>query len=302
LTKDGGPIEPTDYVVAVATIKIEDVIATDEDGHVIVPELPRTQCEHAIELFANSLAVCSRTNRTISSLDPCVAFSEIPELIQKQLDASKGFLHKPRATARVPFEINFADPSIHGALTDRYVGVAIMAESLSATNTVAKYRELLLLFENAFARPSTDLRKKLFSFLDGASLGYTREEVGRWINMRHGSFHADMLKSKTLVFESDVAPFIARMEQAAYDVLFNKEKWHDSNVNRREVMIPLSGTTNNTHDLRMTKGQDFRVQVQLYDTFGVYPMNLAQLTSPPPNWWHRSTVAKIISSASLEVR
>lgn len=87
--------------------------------------------------------------------------------------------------------------------------------------------------------------------------------------------------------ESEVRPLLARMEQAAYDVLFNKETWHDFSQARRESLMFSSATTDpDSLDLQITKGKDAAFTFEVLDSFGAYPLDLgAMLTAPQSDWW-----------------
>jgi cation transport regulator ChaB len=161
-----------------------------------------------------------------------------------------------------------------------------LAEASATKHSVARYREFVRFLEHAFARPLNQLEKKLSQFLMAGDLGYTRAEVQDWIAFRHGAIHGDRQELKDLVMERDVRRFLPRMEQAAYDALFNKAVWHNASQTRREVLRHAAATTGAT-DIRLTQGFDCTIQSQILDPFGAYPLNLEGILNPPPrDWWY----------------
>jgi hypothetical protein len=131
-----------------------------------------------------------------------------------------------------------------------------------------------------------DLEKKLAQFLSAGIHGYTRPEIREWLSFRDGATHADLAKTTKIVLEGDIRPFIARMEQAAQDVLFNKLKWHDSSRERRCLVKHLAASTSTSGDWAMVQGIEVALQCQVFDDFGAYPSDLSgALTSPPAEWW-----------------
>lgn len=279
--------EETDWCLVFASVEIQEALKLDPDGYVVVPETERKECEDAIEKLANRLSVFGRTRRSISSISPCVAFSEPSNKELVILNASNGFGRSQKSNVSTSFTIDISDYRYHDALADRPVGVALLAETFSTSHAVAKYREYVRFFENAFARPFSQIEKILFQFLEGANLGYARDEIHDWIEPRDGATHADMRKSKILVFEPEIRPMIGRIEQAAYDVLFNKEHWHDPSRSRRTVLRHLAATDGRLGDLKVVQGAAPTIQFQVMDSFGVYPLNLAGgLTQAPGGWWH----------------
>lgn len=136
---------------------------------------------------------------------------------------------------------------------------------------------------------TSQLDKKLAQFLAGNDLGYSRDEIKTWFAPRDGATHGDLSKAPTLVGEARVRPFLARMEQAAYDLLFNKEVWHDPSRLRRNVLMhPVATTDSAAHGIRTTQGRSASFRVQLLDRFAAYPLDLKAILRPlPDGWWAR---------------
>lgn len=269
----------------IAEIELATGISIDGDGYIIVPEEPRRACEKGIESLANILAVFHRCGRKIASPILCIAFSDLQDSERSTLNASKGF-PRPQGRSAVHSPLNLTDPTLVRALADRLAGVALLAEAQSSKHLVARYREFIRFLEHAFARSLARLEKKLSQFLASGDLGYTRCEVQGWITPRHGAVHGDRQKHEDLVMERDVRRFLPRMEQAAYDVLFNKAVWHDPSQARRSTLRHYAATTNT--GIRITQGHGCSIQAQILDPFDAYPLNLQGIgIRPPANWWHR---------------
>lgn len=97
-------------------------------------------------------------------------------------------------------------------------------------------------------------------------------------------------------------PIIARMEQAATDVLFNKKDWRDASTERRAVWTPKTGTTDDEGGVFVTQGADVTLQAQLLDEYGAFPLDLGGIISPPPaNWWPRPPGSLQMKEAPVQI-
>jgi hypothetical protein len=206
--------KPSGRRIAIAEMELASGVLIDADGYVLVPEEPRRDCEKAVEYLANIIAVFNRCARQISSATPWVALCDLQDDERSTLNASKGF-RGPQGTVAASASLDLTDPNLVRALADRISGVALLAEASSTKHSVARYRELIRFLEHAFARPLTQLEKKLSQFLISGDLGYTRAEVQDWVAPRHGAIHGDQQQPEDLVMERDVRRFLPRMEQAA---------------------------------------------------------------------------------------
>ena len=170
---------------------------------------------------------------------------------------------------------------------DRLPALSLIAEAHSHSLAAGKFHEYVRLFEYAFALQFSQLPKKLVQFLKPV-YGYTTEEIKSWTKIRDPLTHADGKKSDEIYLDSDVRSYIQRIEQAAYDVLFNKEKWHDKSRERRDIWAPIAATTNNSGNLVIKQGSEPKLGFQVFDDFGVFPQHLnGIITSPPKEWWCR---------------
>src|SRR5262249_19130741 len=101
--------------------------------------------------------------------------------------------------------------------------------------------------------------------------------------------------------EVDTRPVVNRMEQAAFDVLFNKEKWHDPAAARRKVFKPIYGSLA-SHGWQMFKTPDSSVEVvfTFFDGFSAYLLHLGLdlLGAVPKIWFTKTTDVKDPSSST----
>lgn len=273
-------------LLVAAEIPLAEPPLLTADGLVVVPEEQRRQTEAAIETAANIIAVTERCKRSISSPMPFMAL--VPEDLESRswLDGANGFISNLRTVPGVRLRIE-VDEAILDSLKDRLDGVALLAEALSHGHAMGKFHEFLRLFERAFKLSSSKLVEPLAQFLTGASQGYTLKEVTRWVvELRHPATHADWRLN--FFTESDVRPVIRRMEQAAYDVLFNKAKWRSLSVKRRNIWSPPAGTVADSADLFVVQGSEPSLEFQLLDDFGSYPLDLsAGIDVLPEGWWSK---------------
>ena len=173
----------------------------------------------------------------------------------------------------------------------------MLAEALSHSHPTGKFHELLRLFERAFKRSSSKLIKPLAAFLSKAeNLGYSESEIKNWVvSLRHPATHADI--RDFFVLEAGIRPVVHRMEQAAYDVLFNKMEWRSSSSSRREIWKPISGTLSDKLGLFVTQGKGTTINFQALDGFSSYPLSLLDFSSVlpkmiPENWWYKDGKSK----------
>lgn len=283
-TKDGAP---DDRILIIASVDLPQAPTLNEESQLIIPEDERRRCELAIETTANLLSVIGRTGRRLASAMPSFALSDLTEEDRNKLSnaVSLDSGYKASMVAAEPGDIR--DSPIPKLIGDRIAGLALMAEVESNQHPVGRFRALLRFFELAFSRPTSQIDKKLYQFLDGSKLGYSREEVKSWLALRHGAMHGDMKKAQELIMESDVMILLPRMEQAAYDVLYNKEEWHSpSHIRRKGYNQTVATTDSDAKDLRVTKGKEASISAHVFDPFGAFPIDLlASMNQIPEGWW-----------------
>lgn len=279
------PVEGKLRLLVKAEISIQSLEIDDEE-FINLPEKERRECEVALETAANIISVFGRCGRTISSASPYIALIIDNPKERGRLDKTRGFRTMKSLNSGHHFQIPLSGNLVSG-LQDRLTGAALMAEAFSHRMESGRYRDFVRFFEAAFSRSFSEIQKKLLQFLNPI-FGYTSQEISEWIRMRHPLTHGDGKKTNFILLDSDVRKLTWRMEQAALDVLFNKEIWHDPSKTRRELWIPIAATTSNKGDLMIRQGSELSLKFQLFDDFGIFPMDLqAVLSSPPESWWFK---------------
>lgn len=283
--------EPNSRLLAVASTDLGDTIPSlDGEGYVTAPEISRVQCERALQCAADLLAVLGHSRRSIASAMPAIAFCDCSAGQLAVLNGSRGFRASARLIPGITFSLALDNAELLASLGDRISGVALLAECLSSNHALARFRALVRYFELAFAMSFSRISKKLAQFLEGSGQGHSAGEIRSWVSLRDGAIHGDLQKTPNIVMEADVRPHLARMEQAAYDVLFNKLQWHSPSQERRAMLIFPAVTTNpESCDMAVIQGSDnVELHFQIVDPFGAFVSDLgAALTTPPPAWWWR---------------
>jgi hypothetical protein len=142
-------------------------------------------------------------------------------------------------------------------------------------------------YERAFTKSANRLVEPLAKFLEGSGLHYTSDEVRKWVvEIRHPATHAD--RRADFLLAADIRPVLPRMEQAAYDVLFNKAEWGNATTQRRNVWLPPAGVDPDPCDIFLIRGTAVSIEHQLLDPFSAYPLLLGQEpTDLPEGLWLR---------------
>jgi hypothetical protein len=171
-------------------------------------------------------------------------------------------------------------------LSDRPDGVLLLGSAVRAAAGISKLHELFRLFENAFGCGGIRLTEPLTAFLQGAtrtSGRYTKSEIKMWINeLRHPATHADLQKSKRVAYDPEIEPYLYRIEQAAYDVLFNKADWGAPGYARKNRWS-FSAIVNQDGSFVVSPGATFRTSTPL-DHFQAFPLaEVARLSLSTPN-------------------
>jgi hypothetical protein len=221
-------------------VELDEPPEIDALGFVQVPPAPRKTAEAAIEAAANYISVFNGSSCEIFSPRLPVAFHSEDRRELDPLRGSKGVNDAKSFVAGDLFTTKI-EPDLISELSDRDDGVALLAGALATTDLASTYREILRVFERAFAASSSKLASRLASFLKRRpALEYTKSEVKKWIlDMRGPSVHAD--REGDLLVAADYRPVVHRMLFASYDVLLNKQIWHDPDPGRREIWAPTHG-------------------------------------------------------------
>ncbi|KAF0190298.1 MAG: hypothetical protein FD165_2798 [Gammaproteobacteria bacterium] len=281
-TKEG---DKDKSLFVVAKRKLDAIPHKDEAGRVVIPVPERADCEFAIDSIGNLIAAFNACSRSTCSPTPCIALEFENDLESEFLYSSAGIESNVETHQGVRYQIPLK-PELVSAVVDRLDGVTLLAEAFACGES-GRYKDLARFFELAFGLPFTDIKKILYRFLDPMPYGYTKNEIGEWISKRHPIIHADLLKTKDIATASDVRDYLVRMEQAALDVLFNKSKWRDNSIARRNLWVPPAWTKSKRGDLAAIKGSSgISILLRVYDEFGIYPKNLeATVRRIKSNWY-----------------
>lgn len=266
---------PNGGLLIEAVAELKELPIADDQGCWIVPSEPRLMCEKAIEHISNLISVLEGCSRSVMSPVPCLALEHINKTERELLESGNGI-----QSNAVPTDSGFRMPiarsqKVLDALSDRMNGVALLSEAYSGGGESSRYREFVRFFELAFKMPSSNLGKKLTQFLSQSPMGYTRQEIDAWLNLRDPHSHADFQKSKVIAVATDIRQYLLRMEQACLDVLFNKRDWMDRSRTRRVVWTPEAISTSATGGLIVREGAtSVSMLFRSYDEFGVFPRDL----------------------------
>ena len=268
----------------VAHVPLDQLPAKSEQGLIVVPDNSLRSAEANIEHVANLYSVAENCSRRLSSPYPMLAFRPANEVERSYLIDSAGIKPISFTIPKIAYWVDLTDDSVLEAISDRRDGVSLLAEALAQAHPSGRYRELVRFFELAFQLPFTQLRKRLTQFLQGANLGYTREEIQNWISKRHPATHADGRKTTEIILESDVRSLVPRMEQAAYDTLLNKRTWHDSSRERRVAWRPDAATTSPTgNSIQAVRGGRLVLSLTVFDFVGSYHYDPHVSINPLPD-------------------
>jgi len=279
IERDGGAT-----LLVAAELELDGLPDVNEQNQVVVPEDCR-ELESAIELTANCLAVAERARRIVSSADPPVALVAESDAEREWLDERDSFAF-PTTMNMTTHVVPRCDAlEMFDDLRDRPDGLALLAEALAHSHASGRFKEFIRLFERAFAAATQALIGPLSTFLVSGPYRYDQPEVEGWIiDVRHPLVHAD--RRPEFLVEADVRHLLPRVEQAAYDVVFNKEQWRSRSSGRRDLWRPDG--INRPEGPVIRQGATPTLRFQLLDSLGVYPFNAAaHMTEPPAEWWSR---------------
>jgi len=274
-------------LLVVAALPLQEKPFVTPEGVVLVPDLPRRQAESAIKAYADLIAVTCRSRRSISSPSPYIAFEPEADDERIWLESAEsleaGFSGKPGARPHVSITQDLMQ-----GVADRLDGLELCAEAQAQFTASGRFREFIRLFERAFSlRSKKQLVRPLSAFLLPNRAGYSGPEVRDWlVTKRHHLMHAGQRGS--YLVESDIAPVIQRVEQAAYDVLFNKAEWRTPSASRRNLWAPEVGTFDPGTSIFLVKGKKASLEFQLFDNLGGFPADVSMsLNAIPDGWWPR---------------
>lgn len=231
----------------------------------------RVRAERAISAVADALAVATGGGRTVESCHPYFVVAwptgSLPDCGTDWLVSSLPLL--PNVAGEY---VNLT--TLTSGVHDRLSGASLLSLALSNSNDLGKFVGFCRLFEDAFALSVGQLEKKLSKFLGHhpMGLGYTRNEVRTWLSHRDAASHGDLHVAKKHALESDVQGFIPRMKQAAFDVLLNKDRWHEHGSDRREHWRPNVALGESPGIAVATVGRPVNLRWKMLDPFSNWPI------------------------------
>lgn len=215
----------------------------DEKGELAIPDATLALVDDAIREYADLLSVVYQCQRLIKSPSPHVAVRADDKTDRALLDNAIGIAAPASLRPRVSLIPELRpDAGYELLITERLDGVAMLADAMSEGTSSARARELFRFFERAFRRGPAAAGTCLAQFMSSGESArrLDDEEVRHWfLTLRSRLTHAD--RQDEYARSREVDPHLARMEVAAYDVLFNKMTWRDPDVSRRDPGLPLRG-------------------------------------------------------------
>jgi hypothetical protein len=285
------------HILIAAQLPLASLPSRSASGRIVIDEELLRRCERAIESFADLAAVAARSSRTLSSPTPEVAFSSVSKEERAWLDESAGVDRPGEWRGAFLPGIDLSDAAL-GLLDARPDGVALLAEALSIDHPTGRFRELLRVFERGFKRSPYRLVDPVAEFLAHFDvLQYGQDETHHWfVTLRDKATHAD--KREDFALARDVEPVLSRVEQAAYDVLFNKANWRSADTERRAAWLPEGGVLPDGSGVIRRDGRAPFV-AKTMDGFEAFPLNLqARMTEPySSDWWLEADLDKRLTRA-----
>lgn len=257
-----------------AHVHLDSPLKLDEEGLVLVPDVPRRAAEHMIETTADQISILANRSRNLRSINPAVVFFADDETELAWLKERPGISGADQLHATHGYTVDL-EPEMLRHLVDRQDGATLLADAITHRRHSDQFRALIRVFERAFACSSSELVLYLSQYMEARpGLGYSKTEIKRWITRLRGpAVHADR---HDLPVEADFRHVVPRMKFAAYDVLLNKAAWRDQSTNRREMWSPTTAprTDGGLMAMHATGGAG---EVQITDAFGAYVQSLQQI-------------------------
>jgi hypothetical protein len=257
--------------LAVARVTLPCLPKRTSEGGVVVPERERQTARLALETAANIASLGLGCRRELSSPNPYVAFEAQSDEEQVWL-AESSELHgglEGVSNQSIQHRLDLESEEQLSSLSDRWDGVALLSEAITATRATGRFIDFMRLFERAFRMSAPRLEEPLVAFLD-QRFCYSSDEVHHWTTtMRGSATHAD--QRAEFLIEPDVRPYLARVEQAAWDVLMNKLTWRDPTTTRRSVWSPPGGSVSPSGDLTIAVHSTPTLVAQLTDRWEARP-------------------------------
>lgn len=256
------------------------------DGRLLVPKEPRAEAETALSELADMLAVTYQCRRAVRSPMAACALGPGGSGGDPPVGVAGLFADPLPTSAARMLPLRFDLAALAPLVSGRLDGLGMLADALSETSAVGRVRELFRLFERAFQRGPSSLVAPLYALLaDGPrhdASQYTEAEVRRWMEqLRPESVHGD--RREQYAREADAAPFLGRMEFAAYDVLLNKAVWRNPSPSRRNRVSFASAPAPDGGGAILLS-PDATIGMPWLDAFGVYPRDWEARVTPADGW------------------
>jgi len=264
----------------VGTMALAELPSVDESERVLVPSKKLARCEYLLEAAANLVAVTSVTGRTLYSPTCCIGFVPDSDADRDWLNSKNGLEYGTKGRSTYWLRQVLRLEEVASQLLDRLDGVALFAEALSYENAAGRVRELVRVTERAFGRAGAGLIDPLANFLRKGPYDYTRDEVGAWFEVRGGLSHADF----DALNERHALDVLARVDQAARDVLLNKRTWQTASPARRQVWSP-SAWISKTGVVAVERSPPITVETVMLDYVGSYRVAGIGMAKLPDGWW-----------------
>lgn len=262
---------------------------------ILIPDQMRHKLESAIEYMADILSVTHQSSRSVSSILPYIAIDPLDEEAREWVTSGTAIHVQSEGTPdRTQYDCGLDD--VVPLLTDRLDGAALLAEALCQEHSTGRLHEFMRVFERAFAQSAGTVCRSgsLLGFLQSMNCGYDATEIHRWLELRDLATHAD--RKPDYAVEADTRKVVNRMEQAAYDVLFNKSEWRSPTSTRRNGLKPIYGSLKaNGMNMFKTQAASIKASFALFDGFSSYPLNIRfdLRKVVPPNWLIQTSSSEI---------
>lgn len=255
-----------------------------------------------LEDTINLISLSKISGKKIFSCQPSIFLESECDVDSKKLKkVSKLELTNPVNVAQISVTHLLNFETCLNSLGDRLDGVKIFSEALSANSTSGKFREYIRLFERAFNKENRALIKPLSLFLGSAKkLEYNEDEIRNWISIRHRLNHSN--NKEGFLIDREIIHYIPRVEQAAYDILFNKKLWANKSLDRKDLFQFKKRIDKDNRAVVKTKSNE-DIGLILYDETRTFPVSFMARFEPnkiPKEWWYEGdgkyTLEKLIKT------
>lgn len=257
---------------------VADQLNGIDDGNVVDA---RTKCEAALAIARDLVTGSIGCGLTMWSAWPIFVVGWDADLPTDRVGTDAQWTRSV-ADFRPSIQVSRFEPGAGSALLqDRLSGLGLLSQALSNAHAVGKLVGLCRVFEDAFAeQASVHNAARLANFLAGARLEYEEPEVQKWLTLRGSSAHGDLRHHKKHAIEQDAFPVLPRLQQAAYDVLFNKAVWHANSSVRRNAWFPTTAHLKDEDHIQVTVGFETSIGQHEFDPYTGWPMSTDGKVNP----------------------